>query len=741
MSSSLSYRVAVGVLLSILPRALYAEPVHAQPVSEKPLAPAIGEDETLYSCKNRTGKVTVTFKPETELKDLVAWVMGFTCKNFVLDPRIVSTGKKVTLIVPNEMSTADAYRVFLVALSTIGLTVVPKGKVLRIVESAAAKAQNVPFLKNVLPDATDQVVRYVYRPTYAQAATLQQAFTALKSDAGDVQLIDSIVLITDYGNHVRDMMSLARLIDVPGGSDGIYTIPVQHADAAKLAEKIGQLLGTPGGAPVAGKGAPAAPPRETAAAVPSKILVDERTNTLVLAASEAAYLRVKALVERLDISLDIENGAAMHVYRLGSAIAEELAKTLTDAISGNQAKTTAPRPGGPPVPIPVPASPADALGTSLEGPVRVIADAPTNSLIVMSSGRDFIAIKDIIRQLDQQRRQVYIEAVILEVAVGNGLSAGASSHGGIATSSGAIALGGVQMPNLSTLDMSSLNASGLIGGIIGSALPGSSSLFGKSIPSYGVLFQAMATHNNANVLSAPSIIALDNADAKYKVGTNIPYKRGQSVGGVGSLEGSVTTNIERQDLLLELDIKPHISIDDSVLLEIKHDSKDLQSQSSDLGPTWSSRSFETRVLVRDQQTVVIGGLMQERETVDQSKVPILGDIPLLGHLFKYTTKSKQKTNLLIMLTPYIVKDQMDLEAIRARKQREQDEFTQSFGTLDHMKYDAKIDYARKRGLVEEINRTVQGIEEDIATRHNFVRPAPVDQGLVAPTPIPDAAHL
>ena len=706
--------------------------VSSRVASAAPELPVAGEDEALYSCKSRSGQVAVTFKPDTELKDLLTWVMGFTCKNFVLDPRIVSTGKKVTVIAPNKMSATQAYRVFLVALSTIGLTVVPKGSALRIVEAATARHDTVPLVGKGSPDPTEQVVRYVYRPSYAQADTLVQAFTALKSDAGDVQLVGAVLLITDYGNHVRDMMSLAHLIDVPGGSDGIYTIAVQHADATKLADRITAILGlTSKPAPASPTPAPAA---KDAVGVPSRVLVDERTNTLIVAGSEAGYLRVKALVERLDISLDVEGGASIHVYRLGSAIAEELAKTLNEAISGQPAKATTPA-----VPHPASPAPADALGTALEGQVRVIADAPTNALIVMSSGRDFLAIKDVIHELDQPRRQVYIEALILEVGVSNGLDAGVSAHGGTPDGAGGLALAGVQMPSLSSLDTKSLQgASGLVGGVVGTALEGSQAVLGlgTSIPSYGVLFQAVASHTNTNVLSAPSIIALDNAEAKYKVGTNIPYKKGESVGGVGSLEGSVSTQIDRKDLLLELDIKPHISIDDSVLLEIKHDAADLADTTSALGPSWSTRSFETRVLVKDQQTVVIGGLMQERDSVITTKVPILGDVPLLGYLFRYTSKTKRKTNLVIMLTPYIIKDQLDLEAIRQRKAREQDEFTRSFGTLTAMRYRPTMDYRRKRGLIEEINRVVGDIEQERAARASVLRPAAAKQGLIDYAPAP-----
>ena len=210
--------------------------------------PTPGEDEQLYSCKQGKAPVTITLKPDTEVKDLITWVMSFTCKRFALDPRVVSTGKKVTIVAPNTLTPADAYRVFLVALSTINLTVVPKGPVYRIVDAGLAKKETVPILARGLPDDADQVARYVYRPSYAQPETLKQAFGALKSDAGDVQVIGTILLLTDYATHLRDMLSLAKLIDVPGGTDGVYTIPVHHADAAKLAPKLEGFLGVAAGA-------------------------------------------------------------------------------------------------------------------------------------------------------------------------------------------------------------------------------------------------------------------------------------------------------------------------------------------------------------------------------------------------------------------------------------------------------------------------------------------------------------
>lgn len=763
--------------IGISPRIAFAQPSPPAAVGTTPPAagPATGEDEALYSCKKRSGQVAVTFKPETELKDLITWVMGFTCKNFILDPRIVSTGKKVTVIAPNKMSSNEAYRVFLVALSTMGLTIVPKGNVLRIVESATAKSETVPIFKRGIPGDEDQVVRYVLRPTYAQAETLRQALDAMRSPAGNVMVAGTMLIITDYASQVRDMMSLARAIDVPGGSDGIYTIPVHHADATQLAQKLNDILGIAagnqaGGAGGAGgqggkRGIPAAPPQpggaavatafssdDVGSAVPSKILVDDRSNTLIVVSSEAGYFRVKGLVERLDIALDTESGAAIHVFPLENALAEELATTLNNAMGqGGQAQRPGQTPGRPgqpsqpniPPPAPNPAAGDNNLGAALEGQVRVIGDKPTNSLIVMSSGRDFIAIKDVVRRLDQPRRQVFIEALILEVQIAKELDIGSSSHGGVPVGSGdtsALVLGGVQTPNLRSISAATslASATGLIGGLIGAPLQNSQTFLGTSIPSYGILFQALATQDNTDILSAPHIIAIDNEKAEFSVGNNIPYKAGLSFGGFGvpgatgatAPTGSIGQNIQRENLNLTLNVTPHISSQDVVRLEIEQETKDIGGKDAELGPTWTQRKLKTQVVVHDQQSVVIGGLIQERDIYNVTKVPLLGDIPILGYLFKYSTKAKKKTNLLILLTPYIVKDQLDLQAIRERKMRERQEFVESFSTLNEMKYEPKVDYRRKRGMIEEINRAIQSVEDDVNAANALGHRRWVDPGAI-----------
>ena len=688
--------------------------------------PVPGEDERLYSCNKTTGPVAVTFKPDTELKDVVTWVMGFTCKDFVFDQRVVVTGKKVTIIAPQKMDAATGYRVFLAALRTINLTVIPSGNMLKIVDSSTAKHEAVPIVHTASGDS-DDYVRYVYHPSYAPADQLVKAFLAVKSDPGEVVQIGPVLVMTDYASHIHEMMAFATLIDVPTGTDAIYTIHVEHADATRLAEKVNTILGT---TPTAAPG-PKDPAMAMAATQPLKLVVDERTNTLIVAASNPAYERVRALVERLDIALDIDGGQAIHVYPLHSTIAEELALTLTTAVTAPTGQQK--QPGAPATPAP---ATSDSLGANLEGKVRIIADKPSNKLIVISSGRDYLAVQDVIRQLDVPRRQVYIEAMILEVQLGSDLTLGASYHGGIPVGGGLLA-GGLQMPNLKSTDINSLAAST---GLIGALVSTTNVVLGTSIPSYGVLINALSDTSNTNILSEPSIIALDNDEAKFKVGTNIPYVKGTLPALPGTTSTALATNVDRKDLAIELDIKPHITNTDSVLLEIKHEANDLGDNNPTLGPSWTTRSFETKVTVRDQQTIVLGGMMQEREINGTSKIPLLGDIPILGHLFSYTTKTKRKTNLLILITPYIIQDQLDLERIRERKTREHDEFVRSFHSLEHARYEPRVDYGHKRGLIEEINRSVVGVEEDRGLRDGFTKHPSVITGPVQqPAPLDTAA--
>jgi general secretion pathway protein D len=380
-----------------------------------------------------------------------------------------------------------------------------------------------------------------------------------------------------------------------------------------------------------------------------------------------------------------------------------------------------------------PISPAAAAGgasAAFEGAIKLTHDKTSNSLVVISSAKDWIAVKELIRKLDSPRRQVFVEAIIMEVSTDYTRKQGVSYHGGttfgLQNPDDSIFFLGVEAKALSSLGLPDPFA-GLLAGIRGPDLK--TPFLGITIPSVGMMFQLLQDNSNVNVLSSPNILAINNGESEINVGQNIPYTAGVSAGfGIPTpaptAGGTTPTptpafgglpfqNIQRENLTLKLKITPHINESEMVRLKIEQEIKDLLSENfAGLGPSWSTRNLKTEVVVRDQQTVVIGGLMADKVSVDESKVPILGDIPVLGFLFKYTTHRKTKTNLLIVLTPYIIKDQADLQRIYERKIRERKDFIETYSYFHAQEIDPFVDYTRKRGLLAEINRAIILADED-----------------------------
>lgn len=727
---------AMGFLALVL---VMATPRQAAAQGEAKTDSAI--EEGLYSCGKAKSKVSVSFKPDVELKDLLTWAMGFTCKNFIYSSGIGGRTSKVTIIAPKMMTPSQAWKVFLVGLQTMNLTVVPQGNVLRIVETAQAKGEPLPVNRKGWPADDAQLVRMIIRPSHLSVDDVSNALNALKSKDGQVTPLgkSGIVVVTDYGSSISKMRSIMREIDQPTTGESLYMITVVHADATEVAAKLQEILGAQGGGGGGGgMGASRRPKREgevdsgvvgaggggeeISTAVPSKIIADERTNSLILVASESAYMRTLALVKRLDVPIAGQGAGRIHVYYLENADAEEMANTLSAVISGAGQPQQGGAGGGrgnrqnrPPTPAPAPVADSDSA-PAFEGQVRITHDKPTNALVVIASVKDFLALRDVIRQLDIPRMQVFIEAVIFEVKADNSRTLGTSFHGGTTVGDGGIALGGLQHNGFQSILPTTLAGSyGLLGGLLGPLLPEAKDLLGVSIPSYGVLFQALATSSNVNVLSSPHILTTNNQEAEISVGENIPYQSSFSNlgGNAGGGFAIPVQSVQRQDVALTLKITPQINASDMVRLEIDQEISDIASPDfAGLGPSWAKRTVKTTVVVRDQQSIVIGGLMSDRVTYTESKIPLLGDVPLLGYLFKHTQKTKAKTNLLILLTPYVIKDQMDIAQIVQRKVRERDEFVRSFSTFSTMSYDTQLDYRRKRGFLDEINRTVISIEHD-----------------------------
>jgi len=365
-----------------------------------------------------------------------------------------------------------------------------------------------------------------------------------------------------------------------------------------------------------------------------------------------------------------------------------------------------------------------------EGEVQVTADKPTNSLVIVASLRDFLSLKKVIDRLDQPRRQVYVEATIMEVSLSKTRDLGLAFHGGKPIGSGdkrSLLLFGNNAAKSISLDPASLM--GLAIGLRGPELKDAESLLGIpgiSFPTFGVFFQALQSNNDVNVISTPHILTTDNEEAVIEVGENVPFQSGitglSGMAGAASSSGSggfgayPMMSIQRQDVTLKLKIVPHVNDSNFVRLEIEQEMNEVKSIDPTVGPTTTKKKLKTVIVLRDQQTAVLGGLITEKTKQNVTKIPLLGDIPILGYLFKTTKTIKEKSNLLIFLTPYIIRDQDDLRRIFRRKMEQRRDFLERYTAFKDEDLDAVIDYRHKRGLLAEINVEEHNAEIDEAMK-------------------------
>ena len=371
-----------------------------------------------------------------------------------------------------------------------------------------------------------------------------------------------------------------------------------------------------------------------------------------------------------------------------------------------------------------------------EGEVKISADKATNSLVVVSSLRDYVHLKSVVNQLDVTRRQVFVEAVIMEVSLDKQRKFGLAFHAGTTfdTDEGsAVGFGGTQMGGINSVIIDPTAMMGLAAGVRGPEIEGTEGLLGPgvSIPAFGVALQALQDNNDVNVLSTPHVLATDNIASELSVGGNVPMQQGfaqglgnilgaaaaQAGGGMGGNMGNIggmlnpMVSVGRQNVGLNLKLTPHINEDDEVRLEIDIDISEVSGESN-LGPILSKKTAKTTSIVQDQQTVVLGGLITDNQTETIEKVPVLGDIPIIGYLFKHTKTRLSKRNLLIFLTPYIIRDPSDFRRIFNRKMAERREFIERYTAFASTRVDPDLDYNRTNGLLEEINKTLLEIEEE-----------------------------
>jgi general secretion pathway protein D len=468
-----------------------------------------------------------------------------------------------------------------------------------------------------------------------------------------------------------------------------------------------------------------------------KIIADDRTNQLLVVADEPVQELLLAILKRMDLAAGPTDHDLVHVYRCEHAECDELAGTLS-AITGVPVVGTRARSGPAAArqrtdaPRSTPAAgsaPAPGL-RPFERDVRLTFDAATNSLVVVSSRADFESLRRLVQRLDVPRKQVHVEATILEVLLDRSRDLGVAYHGGRSLGSPvaeSVALGGFDAGR--TLSPGSLAADlvGLAGAVFGPAQNASASrLLGVTtdLPSFGAFIKLLQKNNDVNVLSAPNLLITNNQEGEISIGQRLPFPGGflggfapGAAGGGGGLAGLLPgVSVQREDVSLRLKLAPSVNERDRIRLDVDIEISDLAAPNfNGLGPATSKRTLKTPVVCRDQQTIVLGGLIADRLTDSQVKIPILGDIPVLGFFFRRTSRQVQKSNIIIALTPYVISDVTDLRRVAERKLRERREFLERVAArsdLAQLPDGPPDDFRRKPGMLERINRAARDIDRE-----------------------------
>jgi general secretion pathway protein D len=496
------------------------------------------------------------------------------------------------------------------------------------------------------------------------------------------------IILTDLASNVNRLVKIIQEVDIKVTDEQIMVVTLKFASAIDLAPqvtaaveaKIGETGGTAPGRPRATRGvARPGAPGAAAVAGPEKVfrvIADQRSNAIVIVAARDEMTLALNLIEKLDVRLP-PGRAQIHVYFLENALAEDLAKVLTAQAQelvravGQQAPPGA-RPPTVAAPAPAPAPPSPTGPTAPvsgvvptatgERKITITPDKATNSLVVTAIPEDYQALMEVIKKLDIPRRQVYVEAAVIEITLEKTKELGVEwrSTSDFTTES-PVVFGGQSFGLINDLARDPFALSGLAIGLVS----GTITFGGQQFLNIGALIQAIQRQNDVNVLSTPHLLTTDNQEAEIVVASNIPFVTATSQSAVSTL-----TSIERKDVGITLRFTPQVSEGDKVTLKIFEEISAIQPtvaaglNPQQVGPTTSKRTAKTTVVVDSRQTIIIGGLFRDDADSSEQKIPCLGDIPLVGKLFGRTIDNSRKTNLVIFLTPHIVRTAEDLRRIK-----------------------------------------------------------------------------
>ena len=584
--------------------------------------------------------VTIDFD-NVDIQVFIKFVSELTGRNFVIDDKVKA---KVTVISPRKIAVDDVYRVFESVLDVYGFATIQSGDVIKIIQSQQAKEKSLETrLHHEKATTDDKYVTQIISLDYANPDEIKRVLDPLISKTSVILSYPptGMLVITDVLSNIKRLQDIIEALDVEGVGEQISYIPLKYASATEATKSLNIIFQQRKG-PFAS----------------IKIVADDRTNALVIAATENDTIRVRELVDLMDKEIPKGKGL-IRVYYLQNARAEDTAKVLTSL----QQQTKAP----------------DGRPVTLSKSVQIVADKATNSLIITAETADYLIIEDVVRKLDISRSMVYLEALIMEVNTAKNFKLGVEWQGANAVEysgkTGAY-VGGISGDKGSYSIAQGLLAGkglpsglsfGVIGQMINVATVGGTMI---SFPNLAAFIQAYQSDSDIRILSTPQLLTLDNEEAEITVGKNVPYVTRQD-----TTIGSTTnySNFEYKDVGVTLKVTPQINKEGFVRLKLDQSVTKIVTQTAEsqgtsiLAPTTLKRTAKTTITVRSGDTVVIGGMIEDNSDTGTYKVPLLGDIPLLGWLFKSKSSSAERNNLFIFITPHIIQKPEDAKNIHTDK--------------------------------------------------------------------------
>lgn len=563
--------------------------------------------------------VTLNLK-DADILALVELVADATGRNFIVDPRVKGT---VNVISPRPLDKDALYQVFLSVLKVNGFVAVPSGDMVKILPDTSARTE--AEFGAVTQSLGDGLATQVVKVDNVPAAALVPVLRPLLSKDAHLAAApaSNTLVMTDTAANVARLAQIVRRMDLPASGD-IETIALQHASAGEVVRVLETLQQrTTGGEGGSARGA---------------FVADERSNSILIGGSQGTRLALRAVVANLDTP-QADRSGNIHVVYLRYANAEDMKVVLEGVINALQK-------------VPAAQGATDPSG----GTSSVQADAGTNALIVSAPPGLWASVESVVKKLDIPRAQLLVEAVIVEVSSTLARELGVQWRASAGFDNDRGVIGGTNFDaTRAGADRNNLNPFGGLGdGLNLGFLDGSRSVLGTNV-TMGVLVKALEADSGTNVLSTPSLVTLDNQEAEIIVGQNVPFITG-SFSTSSSVDNAPFQTIQREDIGLKLKVRPQINQDGTVRLQIEQEVSSISDAAIGSDIITNKRAITTTAVVQDQQLVVLGGLMDRSLRNSDSRVPVLGSIPLVGRLFRYRATSGAKTNLMVFIRPRVLRD-------------------------------------------------------------------------------------